>query len=364
MTPLVYWVWLQTALGVGNERSWKLIEVYGDITKVYENRQKNVGFLTQNDLEKLNNTTLQQAQLLIDLHQESGYLVLCYDSKGYPEKLKNTSLPPLVLYTTPNFPQIVNNICIGVVGTRKMSAYGKEATEYIVEDLVKNNVVIISGLAYGVDTVAHQTTVKNEGLTIAVMGCGLDRTYPAANKTLRKLIESKGALVSEFPLGTAPFAGNFPIRNRVISGLSDGLLVTEADEKSGTLITAKWAFEDQRDVFAVPSNIFLKTSQGTNRLIQNYAKLVTCAKDILVEFDYYFDKQLTLTSEQTQLVEQVKLTAQEQEVLEFLTYQPTHLDDLVLELKLETQTLLEILTKLELFGLIDSYAGKRYSIKL
>lgn len=365
LTDLVYWVWLQTALGVGNERSWKLVRFYGGIKEVFENRLKNPGFLTQGDTEKLAATTLTDAQKVIDLHGENGFTVLCYEDYDYPEQLKNTALPPLVLYCTQNFPALARKLCIGVVGTRKMSAYGREVTQFIVEDLVKNGVVIISGLAYGVDTVAHETTVKNEGETIAVVGCGLDRTYPASNRTLRRLIETKGALVSEFPMGTAPFAGNFPIRNRVISGLSGGLLVTEADEKSGTLITAKWAFEDSRDVFAVPSNIFAKTSQGTNKLIQRYAKLVTSAKDILEEYNFYFEQQLEFTKNSTNTqTDEVDLVEDEKKVLNFLAYQPIHLDDIVLETELETQQILAILTKLELLGFIDSYAGKRYSRKL
>lgn len=365
MTELLYWVWLQTALGVGNERSWKLIRFYNNPEEVYKNREKNTGFLNQGDLEKLKNTTLKEAQEIVENHRELGFLVIGFDDNNYPDRLRNTAVPPLVLYATKNFPSLANKLCIGVVGTRKMSAYGREATEFLVEGLVKQSVVIVSGLAYGVDTVAHETTVKNEGETLAVVGCGLDKTYPAVNKTLRDLIEVKGALVSEFPLGTIPFAGNFPIRNRVISGLSNGLLVTEADEKSGTLITAKWAFEDSRDVFAVPSNIFSRASQGTNKLIQHYAKLVREPKDILEEYDYLLEEQLKFTISSTNLKEEdIHLETEEKEVLAFLSYQPVHIDDISMAVKAKGMKLLEILTKLEVYGLIDAYAGKRYSLKL
>ncbi len=203
--------------------------------------------------------------------------------KEYPFLLKEISVPPRGLYYQGNFfPEMIP---LAVVGTRKISNYGKTVAKKIVQELVRYNFIIVSGLAEGVDTIAHQTALKNGGRTIAILGSGLDNIYPASNQKLAQQIIQMGAVVSEYPLGTLPHRSNFPCRNRIISGLSWGTLVIEAPIKSGALITANFALEQNREVFAIPGPVFQLNSQGTNRLIQEGAKLVININDILKELN-------------------------------------------------------------------------------
>jgi len=203
--------------------------------------------------------------------------------KAYPFLLKKISVPPRGLYYQGSlFPEMIP---LAVVGTRKISNYGKTVVKKIVQELVNYNFITVSGLAEGVDTIAHQTALKNKGKTIAVLGSGLDNIYPVSNKKLAQQIIKMGAVISEYPLGTSPHRSNFPCRNRIISGLSRGTLVIEAPVKSGALITANFALEQNREVFAIPGTIFQQNSQGTNKLIQEGAKLVTTINDILKELN-------------------------------------------------------------------------------
>jgi DNA processing protein len=218
-----------------------------------------------------------------------GITTLTYDEEHYPKLLNNIDDKPIILYLKTknknNF-EIFNQKMIGVVGTRKITHYGRQSTEMITKDLVEKGFVIVSGLARGVDRVAHETAISSNGLTIAVLGCGLEIVYPPEHKQLaEKIIGSGGMLVSEFPPGTPMSAKNFPLRNRIISGLSLGVVVTEAAEKSGSLITASRAAEQGREVFAVPGPINSSLSDGTACLIKKGAKLVNNISDIIEELN-------------------------------------------------------------------------------
>lgn len=204
----------------------------------------------------------------------------------YPKLLKEITNPPAVLYvkTDLDIEKLFSAFSLAVVGTRKPTRYGFEITRKLTRDLVKKGVTIVSGLARGVDYVAHTTTLAAGGVTIAVFGTGLDVVYPADHKDLAERIVERGAIVSEFPPGTGPTRMNFPIRNRIIAGLSRGVLVTQAAARSGTLITAGFAADFGRDVFAVPGNITSEYSPGTNGLLQKGAKLVSGVEDILEEY--------------------------------------------------------------------------------
>lgn len=207
------------------------------------------------------------------------------ESKEYPEQLREIYDAPLKLYVLGN-KEILKQSSIAIVGARKATEYGKEVALQFSKDLSKNGINIISGLALGIDTCAHLGTLYPDsiGKTIAVLGSGLDEIYPKQNISLaRKIIQMGGCLISEYPLGAKPEKMHFPKRNRIISGLSKGVLIVEASEKSGSLITADFALEQGRDVFAVPGNISSSTSVGTNNLIKQGAKLVTSYEDILVE---------------------------------------------------------------------------------
>jgi len=212
--------------------------------------------------------------------------------KNYPKLLKEIYAPPALLYVRGKF-EPNDEFSLGIVGTRKLSPYGKQITPLITADLAQTGLTIISGLAKGIDTLAHQAVLDVNGRTIAVLGSGLDKSsiYPFVNRQLAEEISQQGAVISEFPFGTKPLAQHFPQRNRIISGLSLGILVIEAAEKSGSLITARNALEQNRDVFAIPGPILSQSSLGPNNLIKMGAKLVSQANDIIEELDLALSTQ-------------------------------------------------------------------------
>ena len=209
------------------------------------------------------------------------------NSENYPERLRNIYDPPKKLYVLGNF-KILREKSIAIVGSRKATEYGKRVSFQISQELTKENINIVSGLAIGIDTYAHlgAISIQNQAGTIAVLGSGMDVIYPKENIELaRKIIQTGGCIVSEYPLGTKPNKINFPQRNRIISGLSDGVVVVEASEKSGSLITAEFGIEQGKEIFAVPGNIDNSLSKGTNKLIQDGAKMILSSKDILEEIN-------------------------------------------------------------------------------
>ena len=212
-------------------------------------------------------------------------ITLTIKDSNYPKLLREISSPPPVLYVNTSRPleELFKNPAIAVVGTREITYYGRTVTQEITRDLVKRGIMIVSGLARGVDICAHTTALESNGLTIAVLGSGLDCVYPAEHQRIAKIISENGAVISEFPLGTRPNSPNFPRRNRIISGLSLGVVVTQAAERSGTMITASFAADQGREVFAVPGPITSPYSRGTAVLINKGAKLVTNVNDILEE---------------------------------------------------------------------------------
>lgn len=287
-----YWVAFSFFAEIGPVRFKLLKDYFGSAKSAYSAPEKQLretglpekiirNFLNFRQSFDFSSSLLRLGQL--------GIAVLTYDEESYPKLLKNIEDKPIVIYTKTkkeNDFAIFNQKAIAVVGTRKITPYGKQATEMVTKGLVDRGLVIVSGLARGVDRVAHETTINSKGLTVAVLGCGLETVYPPEHKGLaEKIIESGGMLVSEFPLGTPMAAKNFPLRNRIISGLSLGVVVTEAAEKSGSLITASCAAEQGREVFAVPGPINSPLSQGTAQLIKKGAKLVNCINDIIEELD-------------------------------------------------------------------------------
>jgi DNA processing protein len=271
----------------------------------------------------------------------------------YPEPLKDIDDPPPVLYVRGTLtPQDANAICI--VGTRKASIYGRDAAYQLSKDLAANGVTIISGLAHGIDTVAHEGALDAGGRTIAVTASGISEIYPADNLPLAHRIIQQGAVVTEFSIGTPPIGRNFPRRNRILSGLAHGVLVIEAGERSGALITAELAAEQGRDVFAVPGNIFNQAARGTNRLIQDGAKLVTQAADILEEIEgvqQHIEAKETLKSSDNPI---------EQTLLDLLGPDPIHVDHLSRLSKLPIEEITSTLTLLELKGLARNVGQMQY----
>lgn len=285
-----YWIWLSLINGLGVIKKKKLLELYKTPEKIYK--------LTKRELsevpgigEKLADKILcketrQNVKKHIEYMQRNSIDIINIDMESYPYLLREIYDAPISIYIKGN-KEILNQKSVAIVGCREASEYGKKVAKYFAYNLAKEKVNIISGLAKGVDSYAHLGSIcaenkSSRGKTIAVVGNGLDIVYPSQNKNLaQKIIESGGAIISEYPLGTKPDKMNFPARNRIISGISNGIIVVEAKEKSGTLITVDFALEQGRDVFAVPGNINSANSVGTNDLIKSGAMLATTHYDVL-----------------------------------------------------------------------------------
>ncbi len=275
------------------------------------------------------------------------------DDPLYPPRLREIYDYPPLLYVRGTL--VPGDECaVGLVGTRRPSVYGKQVAEELTTELSRNGITIVSGLAAGVDSVAHRAALQAGGRTIAVAGCGLDIVYPGSHVALAKQIMAQGALVSEFPLGTKPRAEHFPQRNRIISGMSLGVVVVEAGERSGALLTANRALELNREVFAVPGSIYSPISRGTNRLIRDGAKLVASSADILEELS------LDLVARQLELKEPVAATDTEAQLLGHISKEAIHVDDLCRSSGLPVATVTGTLAILELKGLVRPLGSMNY----
>lgn len=282
--------------------------------------------------------------------------VITIEDENYPENLKQIYNPPYLLYYKGEI-EVCNNYLLAVVGTRKYSPYGRRAVEDLVRGLVRGDLVIVSGLALGIDTLAHFAAIENRGKTIAVLGSGLDTPsiYPSSNCNLaEKIVSSGGLLLSEFAPGVRPMRHHFPQRNRIISGLSLGTLVIEAGEKSGALITSSLALEQNREVFAVPGSIYSEVSAGPNKIIKQGAKPVTDVQDILDALD------LARASSYIESKEIIGETVEENKILSFLSREPTHIDDLARQSKLDTSVINSTLVIMEMKGMVKNLGGMMY----
>ena len=282
-----YWVGFSLIPRIGRVKLSRLESYFGDLKQAWQAppaELKKAGL----DTSSVNAIRDGRAKISLDAEMEKlgryGIKVLTSRDPDYPSRLKEIYDYPPVLYIRGKLlPQ--DEWCLAVVGTRRSTVYGRQVAEEITADLARNKITIVSGLAKGIDSIAHQGALGAGGRTIAVAGCGLDIVYPAENAALARKIIEQGALISEFPLGTRPKPENFPRRNRILSGLSLGVLVVEANETSGAMITAHLALEQNREVFAVPGSILSPASRGVNRLIQEGAKLVRDYTDILEELN-------------------------------------------------------------------------------
>jgi len=333
-----------------------LLDFFGDLERAWT---ADASALRQAGLDRRALSNLLKTRAKLDLDAELEKLarqnvkVLTWQDPAYPSRLFQIPDPPAVLYVRGQIaPE--DEWAIAVVGTRRASAYGKMATQRLVTDLAINCLTIVSGLARGIDGEAHRAALEHSGRTIAVLGCGLDLIYPPEHRNLAREIVERGALVSEYPLGTRPEASNFPPRNRIISGLSLGVLVVEAGSKSGALITADYAADQGRDVFAVPGNLFVPNSTGTNRLIQDGAKLVTSSQDILEELN------LTMAVQQSEVRTVVPESETEAQLLQHLSLEPVHVDELALQTQLPIATVTSNLALMELKGMVRQMGGMNY----
>lgn len=286
--------------------------------------------------------------------EENGINILTYHDTDYPSYLKEIAQPPWVLYTIGN-KELLQRPALAMVGTRNPTNYGKIVANRLAKELVDSGFVIVSGLARGIDSIAHSGALGSNGPTIAVLGSGVDVIYPSENKKLYHEIAAKGLVISEYPPGTVPHPGYFPQRNRIISGLTYGTLIVEASTKSGSLITAQFALEQSREVFAVPGSITSKQSLGTNGLIKQGAKLVQTIDDILEELPY-----LNLNSKEKKTTSSEKLSDIEVLVYNVIDDDPIHIDEIYSKLDLNLSEIYETLFSLQLKNMIKQISGGLY----
>lgn len=303
---------------------------------------------------------------------EQGIAAVALEDPRYPALLKQLDDAPIILYIKGRITE-EDRYAVAMVGSRNLTDYGRRLADTIAYGLAARGVTVVSGMARGIDTVSHQGALKAGGRSIAVLGSGLDRPYPPENEELFTQLCGQGAVVSEFPLGTAPLRENFPRRNRLISGLSLGVLVVEATADSGSLITAHYALEQGKEIFAVPGSVLLKTAEGTNSLIRKGARLVQRAEDIIQELapvlrglmgEERREKRAVPAPapEQGAAVERLAITPEEQAICNVLGDYPRHIDTIARELQMPPSRLLGLLLGLEIKGIVKQTEGKNFSI--
>jgi DNA processing protein len=353
---LAYWVGFNKVLGIGPARLRALLDFFGGIQEAWH---ADAASLTDVGLDRRSISNLLMARKSMDLAgeldrlEQAGVHVLTWDSEDYPINLRNIYDPPPVIYVKGELlPE--DDWAVAMVGTRHATVYGKEAARHLATGLAQNGVTVVSGLAAGIDAVAHQAALEAGGRTLAVLGSGVDVIYPEQNRRLAEQLVQQGALISEYPLGTKPERTNFPPRNRLISGLSLGTVVVEAGARSGALITADFATEQGRDVFAVPGSIFQRSCEGANRLIRDGAKPVLVVEDVLEELN------LAQVTQQAEVRATVPTTPTERAVLDLLSAEPVHVDELGRAADLPAPVVSSTLALLELKGLARQVSGMSY----
>lgn len=286
----VKWIWLAHKCGVANNELPTIIERFGNIESIYEATYDDylAAGISERLCEDLSDKSLEPIESTLGYCQKMNVGVLCYDDPKYPMSFRALKDPPAVLYYLGSLPDLNRSLCISMVGTRSMSEYGMRAAYKIGYEVAASGAVVVSGMALGIDGIASAAAIAAGGKTVAVLGCGIDRIYPTEHERLCSFIKKNGAVITEFVPGTAPKRANFPIRNRLISGLSQGTVVIDADKSSGAMITAKTAILQGKDIYAVPGNIDSETASGTNMLIRDGAQAVLCGNDIIANYAYLY----------------------------------------------------------------------------
>jgi len=343
---------------MGTIRLQKLLKYFDkpeSILKASEDKLMAVGGIGPQISAKIHSLKNEDLDKELVSVKKLGLKILTQDDKDYPENLKNIPDPPIVLYVKGELKQ-EDRLAIGIVGSRRASFYGLTNAQNFASDLSDKGFTIVSGMAHGIDTYAHRGALKAGGRTIAVMGSGFNHIYPEENKEFAEEISKSGAAISEFPINTLPLKQNFPCRNRIISGLSLGVLIVEAARNSGALITADFALEQGREVFAIPGKVDSNNSFGTNGLIKQGAKLVTCVDDILEEF--IMPKEKTRT--ESRVEETLTQDKEEDRVYNLISEQSIQLDELVEKTNLDIPRISGILLRLQMKRLVQQLPGKQF----
>jgi DNA processing protein len=349
----IYLAALHMIPGIGTARLKSLVDFFGTGQKVWDASKEDL--LACNFLNGILYSKLLEIKERIDIEKlaaewERKNIKICtLQDANYPSLLRNIFNPPFLLYYKGVLPE--NQMILAIVGSRKASAYGKNVARMLAGDLAAQGIDIVSGAARGIDSAAHIGALA-KGHTIAVLGSGVDIIYPPENGKLLDKIAECGAVISEYPPGTLAHAGFFPARNRIINGLAKGVIVVEAEERSGALITAEYALEEGRDVFAVPGSIFSATSRGTHKLIKQGAKLVEAVNDVLEE--YGLGQNAGDTKD-----DKLLLSSEEQAIYDILSYEtPIEIEEIMIRSKLPVPTITYLLLQLELRGIVSAQNGQ------
>lgn len=408
-----YWIWITLAIGYNNPKVKRISEIYSDISAFYYGGKKEwrfCGILSENDIEKLSDNTIEDAQNIIDRCNQLHYSIISIDDESYPLCLYNIEAPPAVIYVSGILPDVDNRLTIGIVGTRRATNYGLQNSYKIAYALSKYGVATISGGALGVDCASHRGTLAADGVTICVRGCGINSSYLRENEQMRNAITKRGAVISEYPPDVSPKNYYFPARNRIISALSDGVLVIEAGAKSGSLITANFALEQGKEVFALLGNNSTQNEGSNNRIKEGSAIPITDFIDILNSFDNLYateenvdfnnislndidaipvkgkshiinkpKKFITQNSRENRIEniidnsdkeiktdkhkENLNLNETTQKIYEYISDEPVHIDKISSDLRIPVFRVLSSLTELEMKNLVKALQGRRYILK-
>ncbi len=401
-----HWVWLTTRKGIGTRGRAALLRLFGTAERIYEMKEHDYlateGF-ERRWLDPLLDKSLEYAEKILGICEEKDIQILNYADQAYPERLRNIADPPALLYYKGTLPDFDNEAVIAIVGSRRCSAYGLLHAKQFSKLIAASGGIVVSGGARGIDSMALRGALDSMMPVVCVLGCGVDIAYPPENKDLFRIITQHGCVISEFAPGTPPERENFPVRNRIISGLALGVLVVEAPERSGALITANQALEQGRDVFAIPGNIGVKHCEGSNRLIREGAIMVENGWEVLRDYVPMFPDKLSdgRTKDALNRLYQVRygkaiavysptitgddldkkvidnpgnksysdvkeapsdLTGDELAVFKHLTYEGTAADEIVAGSGIPAQRVLAALTMLQIKKLVVKLPGNRYSI--
>ena len=400
---LIHWIWLSQLTGITTAQKLSLLQRFRDPEEIFNAQRVALTEgveMSEKALAALSDKNLVQARKILDDCAEKSISILTYGDGAYPSKLKNIHNPPLVLYYKGCLPDWEHRPAIGMIGTRKASPYGLQIAEKLGNQIAGCGALVVSGGADGIDTQALMGALRTGKKVVAVFGCGADMIYPAKNKQLFAQIEKQGCLLTEFCPGTPPSSWNFPHRNRIISGLSSGVVIVEAPERSGALNTASHAADQGRDIFVVPGNINNPNCAGSNRLLRERALAVFTGWDVVSEYESLYpgtvsryegaaespavaqmaahpglkpiqnqkaDKNSIDNPEKSKYsVEenvQLNLTAEEQAVLRFVTKQPVSVDEVIAAAQLPAGKVLSVLTMLAMKGAVKNHPGKCVSLK-
>ena len=395
---LLYWIWFAQLANISNREKQLLLERYSDPQYIYGLDEKILtgDNLPQNVITALADKDLSQAEKIVNVCRRKDIGILCLRDSNYPRCLRNIADPPMVLYYKGTIPDFDAQPVVAVVGTRKATAYGMSAARKIANEMALGGALVVSGCAAGIDKAAMEGAIDANKPVVGVLGCGIDVIYPKTNRRLYMRTEEIGCLFSEYPPGTRPYRWNFPQRNRIISGLSNGVVVAEAPVKSGALITAECALEQGRDVFVIPGNIGVAACAGSNALLREGATVVCSGWDVLQEYELRYPHivgkpenqeetegkvaQSPVIPENIQTqgnkksidnpaatsyskASETDLPPEEKTIFDHLGTTPILVDDLIAETGIPTAKVLTALTMLTMRGLIVNHPGRRVSRK-